>query len=75
MLVKINLRRATDYAKIVDIPEEKFNELVAALDHGDRKEARQAEEEINNMVGPDDWQDDNLDCIWDFEEYKEEQKS
>lgn len=72
MQVTLSLTRKTQYSKIVEMEESKFKKLESALDGVDRGARREAEKELNRMVTEKDWQDDDLDSVDEFEEFKEE---
>lgn len=64
--------RKTEYASIVEMPQEKYYQLQAALESGDRVERKNAEKTLNGMIGTKDWQDDDLLDIEEFKPFKDE---
>jgi len=73
MKVLIRVTRRTEYASIVEMPEEKFRELQDAIENGPHMSRVIAEKEANRLIDTKDWQDDSLDSVDEFEEFKEEQ--
>jgi hypothetical protein len=72
MKVTISVTRKTQYSSIVEMDEATFKRLDAALDSGDRAERKKAEQELNNLIDVSDWQDDELDNLDEFCEFKPE---
>ena len=69
----IRATRKTEYASIVEIPQEKYDRLKAALESYDRRERKNAEKTLNGMIDTKDWQDDYLLDIEEFEPFKEDE--
>lgn len=67
----VTVKRITTYSSIVEIEPEKFAKLQSELDSGDWKTRRAAEKDVNRLIDVHDWQDDELDSIEQFEEFKE----
>ncbi len=70
MKVLIRVKRVVELCSIVEMPEEKFREIDAALDSDDRATRCKAEWAANELVDARDWQDDEFDDLYAFEEYK-----
>ena len=70
MKALIRVTRRTEYASIVEMPQEKYDQLRAALD-GDRAEQKAAEKTLNGMIDTRDWQDDDLLDVEEFEPFIE----
>lgn len=66
MKVLITVTRRTRYTSIVDMTKADYDRLGEGLDDYDRK----AEEEVNSLINVNDWQDDSLDHVDQFEPYK-----
>jgi hypothetical protein len=75
MKATISVTRKTQYSSIVEMDEETFKRLDAALDSGDRVERKKAEQELNNLIDVSDWQDDELYNLDDFCEFKPEESA
>lgn len=68
MKVLITAIRRTEYTSIVEMPEEKFNDLKKRINsRGESR--RKAEEEANRLINVKDWQDDTLHSLDEFEPY------
>lgn len=65
MKVLITVTRRTTYSSIVEMPKTEFKRLDKALEAGDRD----AEEKVNSLIDPNDWQDDSLHHVEDFKPY------
>lgn len=75
MKVIISVIRKTEYTSIVEMDEAKFNRIRDGLNASrrtDRATVRLAEKEANSLIDTKDWQDDDLDSVEQFEEYKEQ---
>lgn len=72
MKATITVIRKTEYSSIVEMPEEKFKDLQSRLGSRDRSVHVQAERDLNKLIDVRDWQDDELDSVENFEEFKEE---
>lgn len=68
----ISVTRKTEYSSIVEMDESKFKVLQAGLESRDREVRKAAEKEANGLININDWQDDELDSVEKFEEFKEE---
>jgi hypothetical protein len=66
MKVLISVTRSTRYTSIVEMSAAEYKRLCKGLDNGERR----IEEEINSLINVNDWQDDSLDDIDQFEVYK-----
>jgi hypothetical protein len=73
MQVHISVRRTTYYSSIVEMDEQEFKRLEALTGRSGPESAR-ADEEINELINPDDWVDDSLDEVEEFEEYIPEEE-
>jgi len=69
MKALIRVMRRTEYASIVDMPQEKYDRLQAALQSDDRVERKNAEKTLNGMIDTRDWQDDDLLYVEEFEPF------
>lgn len=72
MKVVVKVTRLTEYATIVDMSEEKMNDLNARLESRDRRVRRDAEKEANKLIDTKDWQDDDLHSCEPLEPLKED---
>ena len=72
MKALIRITRRTEYATIVEMPQEKYDKLKAALDDDDRVVVKDAEKTLNRLIDVKDWQDDELLNIEEFEPFIEE---
>ena len=66
MKALIRVRRNTEYASIVEMTQADFDKFNRDLDAGGRTQD-DAERQLNRLIDPDDWQDDELDYLIDFE--------
>ncbi len=66
MKVLIRVKRTTEYASIVEMPEEKFKRISKAIEHGGER-GQVAELEANKLIDVRDWQDDELHSLEEFE--------
>ena len=69
----IRVTRKTEYASIVEMPQEKYDALQAAFKSDYRVERKNAEKTLNGMIDTKDWQDDDLLDIEEFEPFKEDE--
>lgn len=69
----IAVTRRVWLTSIVEMPKADYDRLQAALRSGSLSQVKAAEKELNQKVDPRDWQDDELDDLLEFEEYKEEE--
>lgn len=67
MNIDIKVTRRTEYTTTVELDEAKFNQLRADLDSDDFNIRNKAESEINNMIKPADWSDDEILDVDTFE--------
>lgn len=72
MRVFISVTRRTEYAKTIDIPKEEFERLESRLLSTDPVERFRAEREIDGLMRPDDWQDDEVLSVNEFDPAVEE---
>jgi hypothetical protein len=72
MKALIRVTRRTEYATIVEMPQEKYDNIKAALDDDDRVVVKDAEKTLNRLIDVKDWQDDELLNIEEFEPFIEE---
>ncbi len=70
MKVLIRVKRTTEYASIVEMPEEKFKRISKAIEHGGER-GQAAELEANKLIDVRDWQDDELASMEEFVPYLE----
>jgi hypothetical protein len=61
-----------EYASIVEMTKEQFDEYAEMLESGDRTQRRTAERNLDGMVDNDDWQDEDFREVCEFEEWKPE---
>lgn len=66
----ITVTRKTTYTSIVEMPQEKYDQLRAALD-GDRAQCKAAEKLLNAKIDVRDWQDDELLDVEEFAQFVE----
>jgi hypothetical protein len=66
MKALIRVTRRTEYASIVEMPQEKYDKLRAALESEDRVVVKNAEKNLNRLIDVEDWQDDELMDIEEF---------
>lgn len=59
--------RETEYATVVEMDPEVFRTLNKQLNDPDRSVRRAVEMEINKLIKPEHWQDDDVLRIDDFE--------
>jgi hypothetical protein len=72
MKVIVKVTRKTEYATIVEMTEERMNDLNARLECADRAVRRVAEKEVNGLIDTRDWQDDDFDSAEPIEPVKED---
>lgn len=72
MKALIRVTRRTEYASIVKMSQQEYDTLAANLRGRDREKRREAEKELNRMIDVNDWQDDDLHSIDEFEPFVEE---
>ena len=70
MKILIRVTRSTEYASIVEMTQEKYDELQTAIAGGGAAR-RDAEKRLNRMIDVKDWQDDSLDSVDEFEPFIE----
>lgn len=64
----ITVIRETEYTKLVEIEKAEFERIKKDLESGNLIARENAEKKVNKMVGPDDWSDDTLLRVDEFEE-------
>lgn len=76
MRVLIRVTRHTEYASIVEMPQEKYEEYQRRLAaRGSARRVRdvlEAEQELNKLIDVKDWQDDSFEHLDEFEPFKDE---
>lgn len=68
MKALIAVKRTTEYATVVEMSQETYDSIQAALD-GTRTESNAAERELNRLIDVKDWQDDSFDSLESFEPF------
>lgn len=71
MKALIKVIRKTEYASIVEMSQADFDRLQKSYSKGSRLEQMKAEKELNGLIDTRDWQDDELESVDEFEEFKE----
>lgn len=65
----ISVTRKTKYTSIVEMPEEKFKQIKNDLESKNWPTRRAGEKEADKLVNVNDWQDDDLDSVDEFEPF------
>ena len=68
----IRVTRKTEYATILEMGQASYDQYKAALESDDRVERKKAEKTLNGMIDTNDWQDDELLEIEEFEPVKDD---
>jgi len=69
MKVIVKVTRLTEYATVVEMTEERMNELNNRLQSTDQRVRRDAEKEANKLIDTKDWQDDDLHSVEPIEKF------
>lgn len=68
MKVNLTIKISATLSKVIDLTEEEYQKYCDHLDSSDRVENQRAEEDLRCMLSiDDDWQDDEVDWILEFE--------
>jgi hypothetical protein len=71
MKALIRVKRLTEYASIVEMTRADYLSIKHDLHSANPSAMRAAEKRANNLIDTNDWQDDELQSIEEFEEHKE----
>lgn len=72
MKVIVKVERITEYATIVEMTEDRMNDLNNRLQSPNRGVRRDAEKEVNKLIDTKDWQDDDFHSAELIEPVKED---
>jgi len=67
----IKVIRKTEYCSVVDMSQERFDELRKGWDGPTKKERDATDKVLNALIDTKDWQDDELHSVEEFKEFND----